>query len=212
MKMIELFALIEKMKHKYFANARYSTLQKIGKSPIPSYPGEILHIDIYNTDKQYFLTCIDKFSKFAVVSAIASRSIVDIKVSLINVLNLFHNTTTVVRDNEKAFCSETIKTLLMNQFGVKLFTIPPAHSVSNGQVERFHSTLTEIARCIKLGNEMLNTKELLAVATVKYNISIHSGTKKKPVEVINGVSLAEQKEIEKRIEKSSAAGIEFPQC
>ena len=128
--------------------SRHPIKQKIGETPIPSYPGQILHVDIYTTDKKHFLTCIDKFSKFSIVSLIASRSITDIKAPLLNALNFFHNTTTVVCDNEKSLNSETIKTLLRNHFGAKLFTIPAAHSISNGQVERFHSNLTEIARCV----------------------------------------------------------------
>lgn len=36
--------------------------QEIGLTPIPNYTGEVLHIDIFFTSKQYFLTCIDKFS------------------------------------------------------------------------------------------------------------------------------------------------------
>lgn len=188
---------------------RHPLMQKIGRSPIPSYPGEILHVDIYNTDRQYFLTSIDKFSKFAVVHPIPSRAIVDLKVPLINILNLFHNTRTLVCDNEKAFCSETIKTLIRNQFNVELFTIPPAHSVSNGQVERFHSTLSEIARCIKVENEILDTEELIAIATAKYNRSIHSVTNRKPVEVFNSLSSEDRLEIKRKLEKAQQQELKF---
>lgn len=76
---------------------------ELGKTPIPTRPGEILHIDVFTTDKQHFLTCIDKFSKFAVVYPIASRSTLDIKNALLQMLNKFKNTNIIVSDNEKAF-------------------------------------------------------------------------------------------------------------
>lgn len=189
--------------------SRHPLVQRIGQTPIPSRPGEILHVDIFNTDKHYFLTCIDKFSKFAVVHPISSRSIVDLKVPLINTLNLFENTVTVVCDNEKAFCSETIKTLLKNQFNAKLFTIPPAHSISNGQIERFHSTLTEISRCTKLESAISDTIELIAIATAKYNRSIHSVTNKKPIEIFSSLSPEERLEIRKRLEKAQQQELRF---
>ena len=46
---------------------------------IPNYSRGILHIDIYSTDNKYFLTCIDKFSKFAIVQPMPSRTIIDVK-------------------------------------------------------------------------------------------------------------------------------------
>lgn len=46
---------------------RYPKKHILGETPIPSYPGDMLHIDIFSTDKKQFLTCIDKFSKLAVV-------------------------------------------------------------------------------------------------------------------------------------------------
>lgn len=39
----------------------------IGNTPIPNLPGEILHLYIFITNKQHFLTCVDIFSKFAIV-------------------------------------------------------------------------------------------------------------------------------------------------
>lgn len=53
-----------------YARAKYDRhpkKQEIWEFPIPSRTGEMLHIDIVSTDKKIFLTCIDKFSKFAVV-------------------------------------------------------------------------------------------------------------------------------------------------
>ena len=65
--------------------SRHPRKQQMAETPIPSFKGEVLHIDIYNTNKLFFLTCLDKFSKFAVVRPIASRAIVDVKPALLEV-------------------------------------------------------------------------------------------------------------------------------
>lgn len=62
--------------------------------------GEILHIDIFSTDKKYFLTCIDKFSKFAIVQPIVSRTIIDIEPPILQLMNFFPNTKTIYCDND----------------------------------------------------------------------------------------------------------------
>lgn len=178
---------------------RHPNKQEIGETPIPSYPGEILHIDIYNTDKKFFLTCIDKFSKFAIVKPIASRAIIDVKPVIIEILNFFKETKTIICDNERSFNSETIKTLIKNNFGAEIYTTPPMHSSSNGQVERFHGTLTEIARCLKLDCAIEDTIDLILLATVKYNRSIHSTTELRPIDIIQSVPTDLREKIKQKI-------------
>jgi len=81
--------------------SRHPNKHKIGQTPIPSYAGEILRIDIFSTDGTLFLTCVDKFSKFAIVQAIASRAIVDVKSpTLLNIANFFPKVKTIYCDNE----------------------------------------------------------------------------------------------------------------
>jgi len=62
---------------------RHPRKQELGETPVPSRVGEMLHIDIFSTDRKYFLTCIDKFSKFAVVQPIPSRTVEDFKPALL---------------------------------------------------------------------------------------------------------------------------------
>ena len=58
---------------------------------------------------------------------------------------------------------------------------------SNGAIERFHSTIIEHLRVIrekmKIKNDILNQ---MPYAILGYNNSIHSVTKQKPIDVING--------------------------
>lgn len=51
---------------------------------------------------------------------------------------------------------------------------------SNGQVGRFQSTLTEIARCIKIYIKVDETIELILIATVEYDKTLNSVTKLQP--------------------------------
>jgi len=60
-------------------------------------------------------------------------------------------------DIESSLNSHTISAVLDNHFGVSTANAPPLHSLSNGQVERFHITLSEIARCLKIDKDLTDT-------------------------------------------------------
>lgn len=145
----------------------------------------MLHVDIFSTGSKYFLTCIEKFSKFAIVQSIKSRTIVDIKPQILQLLNMFPGTRTIYCDNEKSLNSNTIKSLLKNHFDIDIANAPPLHSTSNGQVERFHNTLLEISRCLKLDKNLEDIEEIILLATIQYNKSIHTVTGMKPITVFH---------------------------
>lgn len=115
-------------------------------------------MNIFSTARKYFLTAVDKFSKFAMTQHIASRTITDVKTHILKLVSLFPDLKTIYCDNEPFFrFSETIRFLLKNQIDIYVVNAPPLHSTSNGQVERFHSTLLEIARCLKLQRQIKDT-------------------------------------------------------
>lgn len=165
----------------------------------------MLHIDIFSTDKKFFLTCVDKFSKFAVVQPVSSRTILELKIPIIQLVNLFPKTKTKFCDNEAAFNSETIVSLLKNSYDIDIVNAPPLHSVSNGQVERFHSTLADIARSLRMDKKASDTVELIMRATVEYNRSIHSVTNQKPLDVIHAASPEFRQNIQEKIQKAQQA-------
>jgi len=181
---------------------RHPTRQTVGQTPIPCYSGEILHIDIFSTDGKLFLTCIDKFSKFAIVQPIASRAIVDVKSPILNIVIFFPNTQTIYCDNERSLNSETINSILLNNFNINIANSTPLHSTSNGQVERFHSTLAEIARCLKIEKQLNDTAEVILLATTKYNRTIHSVTNKTPIKIIHSRSAEFETEISTKIQQA----------
>jgi len=69
-------------------------------------------VDIFSTGGKYFLTAADKFSKFSVVQPVPSRSIKAVKAPILQLIDVFPNIATVYCDNEPAFVSETMRSLL----------------------------------------------------------------------------------------------------
>jgi len=52
-------------------------------------------------------------------------------------------------DIEKSFNSATTAFMMKDQLGIQIFKASPYKSSVNGQIERFHSILAEIKRCLK---------------------------------------------------------------
>ena len=165
---------------------RHPNHQEINPTPIPNYPGHTLHIDIFSTEKHLVLTAIDKFTKFAQAKIIKSRSVEDLKGPLQDILFYFCVPQVVVIDNEKSLNSISITSMLEDDLHITIFKTPPYRSEVNGQVERFHSTLSEIMRCLKAEEPLRTFKGLLERAVNEYNFTIHSTTGKKPVELFFG--------------------------
>jgi len=63
--------------------------------------------------------------------------------------------------------------------GIELYKAPPYKSTVNGQIEKFHSTFSEIMRCLKGDGTHRGFEELLDRAIYEYNYTVHSVTKKK---------------------------------
>lgn len=162
---------------------RHPVKQEMGVTPIPSVSGELVHIDIFSTDRRYFLTAIDKFSKFSMLIPISSRTIADIAPAILQVINYYQNINCIYCDNEGAFNSNYIKEIL-DRFRIQLSNSAPLHSSSNGQVERFHSTLIEIGRCLKAERRISDTVDIFLLANIEYNRSIHSVTNQRPIDLI----------------------------
>lgn len=168
------------------------------QTPIPEYPGQIIHIDIYSTEKKLVLTAIDKFSKLAQAKIIKSKAIEDIRNPLREIIFYYGVPKYVVMDNEKSVNSHSITFMLKDQLNIDIFQEPPHKSTVNGQVERFHSTLSEIMRCIKKDGTHRNFPELLERAVYEYNYTIHSVTKKRPLEVFFGRTVSTNPEANKQ--------------
>lgn len=158
---------------------------KFAYTPIPAKPLDIVHLDIFISSPNIFLSAVDKLSRFAMLIPVKSRSIPDIKRGLVKLLTTFRTPKMIVCDNEVAFKAIEIRGLLQ-RLNIEIYHTPSDHSEVNGIVERFHSTLSEIFRCIKHKFPDLLNKEIYKIATELYNTTIHSATQLTPFEVFFG--------------------------
>lgn len=148
----------------------------------PKYPCEILHIDIFTLEKKIYLSCIDKFTKFAKLFLLESKSSIHLREKLVEALHYFTVPRVLVSDNERGLLCPTVLNYLRT-LGIGLYNTPTQKSEVNGQIERFHSTFLEIYRCLKSEHPDFKFNELVAIAVDRYNNSIHSVTNNKPADL-----------------------------
>lgn len=168
---------------------------KLGETPIPKRPLEIIHIDIFISLPDIFLSVVDKFSKFGNLIAIKSRNIQDIRKALLKFFSTHGKPGLIVSDNEPAMKSIEIRGL-MNDLNIASYYTPTNNSETNGTVERFHSTIAEIYRCIKPKYDQLSSKEVFRIACTLYNETIHSATKLKPREIFFAVRDGDERHLD----------------
>jgi len=123
----------------------------------------------------------------------------------------------IILNKERSLGSAAIKFMLEDELKISVHTTAPYASTSNGQIERFHSTLTKIMRCLKKDNGSMTFEDLIFKAVQEYNKSIHSVTKESPINIfLEAQSPVQQKiekkkreEIRQKIQKKQTADIEY---
>lgn len=165
---------------------------KFADTPIPKKPLDIVHIDIFESRPNLFLSAVDKLSRFAIIIPIKSRSIPDLKKAILKLITSYGTPCMLVSDNEPALRSTEIRGLL-HRLNCETYYTPSDTSQVNGIVEIFHRTLSEIFLCMKQKFEDLSDKEIYKLATSLYNTTIHSVTKLKPIEVFFGIKEGEER-------------------
>lgn len=166
------------IKNKY---NRHPQATQIGAAPIPKKEGEFLNIDIFYAQSLIFMTCVDAYSKFLVIKHTPDKS--DLGGKVLELLQTFPNAKKITVDNEPGFTTPQFKSLIQRQ-QIEIYYCTPRHSITNGQIERAHSTLVEIARCIKSEYSLVDEVECFYKAAKKYNETIHSVTEHKPFEIL----------------------------
>lgn len=136
-------------------------------------------MDIVSIKKEKFITCIDKFTKFTKLFHIKDRSVVHLRSRIIKILHYFTAPKIIVMDNESSFISPMISDYIKT-IGIQIYLTPSQKSEVNGTVERVHSTIIEITRCLMDEYKDLPIKDLVNIAVDRYNNTIHSVTKRKP--------------------------------
>jgi len=114
---------------------------------------------------------------------IKSKAVGDFRKALRDIVFYYGVPKLIVMDNEKSLNSASIKFMLTDQLDIELYKSPPYKSTVNGQLERCHSTLFEIIKCLKGDGTHRCFDKLLDRAIYECNYTVHSFTKKRPLEV-----------------------------
>lgn len=165
---------------------RHPIKMQMNITPTSSKPFEILHIDTYTLENSKFLTITDSFSKYAQAYYLKSLNATEIADNLLLFFSHHGLPELITFDNGTEFKNNVITELLLLH-KLKIHFGSPHHPASNGIVERMHSTLAEHVRL--LNNQGFSKSPIthrVTYAILAYNHTIHSVTKMKPIDVING--------------------------
>ncbi|CAF4472894.1 unnamed protein product [Rotaria socialis] len=146
------------------------------------------HGPIAPTTKQgnrYIISLTDILSKFVIAKAVRDCSASTATKFLINDVILKYGTPTcILTDNGTHFTAELTNNLFQH-LGVTHLYSTVYHPQTNGQIERFNTTMD--GKIAALCNERrTNWDEVLQYVTFNYNTSIHATTKQTPFEMMHG--------------------------
>ena len=134
---------------------------------------------------KYIITLTDILSKFVIAKAVRDNSAqTAVRFLKEDVITKFGTPRCILTDNGTHFTSSLMNELI-KQIGATHLYSTPYHPQTNGQIERYNSTMD--AKIAALSNlRKTNWDEQLAFVTFNYNTSIHSSTKQIPFEMMYG--------------------------
>lgn len=190
------FPNLDKTVSEYVNNCETCNLAKYDRKPqkmplqltyTPRVPFEIIHLDLLFIAHKTVLTIIDAFSKYAQAYIIPDKNSQTILNYITKYMSHHGIPHKIITDSGPEFQNK-----LFNQFcelhAIVKHTTSVENSQSNGCVERFHSTLLEGLRNIKIEKPGASLESNLITVLLGYNNCRHSTTKFTPFEVIHGQS------------------------
>lgn len=177
--------------------------QIMNPTPIPTYVGEYLQIDIFHVANRIYYSTIDRFSKYALLRY--SENKLNASEIVEEILQIFPLCRHVMTDNEQIFVSFPMKSMFKRK-NITHSVTPLKHSTSNAQVERFHRTLLEIGRCLA-EQKSLPFEDVIFDAVREYNKTIHSVTQLKPFELF--FNSGKYPQISELLQKSQDSMLKF---
>lgn len=159
--------------------------QKFNIVPPATKPFEIIHMDLFTVENEKYLTFIDVFSKYGQAYLMRDGTAISILQGLLQFCTHHGFPVTIITDNGTEYANQ-----LFAEF-TRLHKINHhktlAHSPNdNGNIERFHSTLLEHIRILRIQHKKEPANNLIPYALLGYNSSIHSFTKCRPFDIITG--------------------------
>ena len=134
---------------------------------------------------KYIIALTDVLSKFVVTRAVKDNSArTTVRFLKEDIITKFGTPTCLMTDNGTHFTSSLMKELV-KEIGVTHLFTTPYHPQSNGQVERYNSTID--AKIATLANtRKTDWDDQLPYVTLNYNASIHATTQQTPFEMMYG--------------------------
>lgn len=151
------------------------------KTEIPDGPRVIYQVDVwFHSRGRFYLSCVDRFSKFAVLVRLKSRNWKSLREGFGEIFNSIGKPRTVIMDREPATLTEGFNDFVRH-VGVEFHYTTPYNKSSNADIERFHNTLNEHVRVInaKPEHEKLFA-DVVREAVYHYNHTYHSTIEQKP--------------------------------
>lgn len=157
------------------------------KTPTPSKPFEIVHMDLLTIENHNFLTLTDSFSKYSQAYLVDSKQGLEVIDKFLVFCNHHGCPKKIVTDKGPEFNNSLLKEFCQTH-EIQFHVTSSDHPQSNGLVERFHSTLLEHCRIFRLLPKFKNDPIQLVVqyGLAAYNNSIVNSTKLTPHEIITG--------------------------
>ncbi|POS82904.1 hypothetical protein EPUL_005150, partial [Erysiphe pulchra] len=148
-------------------------------------PFEVIHIDTFSFQNSKFLTIIDLFSKYAQSYFVKDGTALTMLNKLRHYFSHHNIPQKIVCDEGREFQNKTFTEFCkLNKINLHFTTVN--NPSSNSPIERFHSTILEKLRVLKLSNPTENPANLMITATLIYNQSIHSATGYSPFHLLYG--------------------------
>ncbi|CAF1177889.1 unnamed protein product [Rotaria sordida] len=206
---------IHKIKQRYFWPSMYKDINNYIKSCIPcaqfnprrqKNPGtlrpikppegvwQLVSMDFHGPitptsqrGNKYIICLTDVLSKFVITKAVRDNTAqTAIRFLKEDIISKFGTPRCILTDNGTHFTS-TLMNELIKQIGSTHLYSTPYHPQTNGQVERYNSTMD--AKIAALSNlRKTDWDDQLSFVTFNYNTSIHSSTKQIPFEMMYGRS------------------------
>lgn len=159
---------------------RHPKKETLKPTPVPAAPGRLIHINVFHLSNKLFISTCDRFSKYFSLREIPNKRNINVVVEEI-LSQIYPNCSCITTDNEAIFTSQACRALY-RQKNIDFYVTPIAHSTTNGQVERTHSTILEIANALAKQNSGETIDEIYNAVT-QYNNTIHSVTKYRPHDI-----------------------------
>ncbi|AAA92249.1 ORF B [Trichoplusia ni TED virus] len=153
--------------------------------PPATKPLETVHMDLFTVQNEKYITFIDVFTKYGQAYHLRDGTAISILQALLRFCTHHGLPITIVTDNGTEFSNQLFSEFVRIHKIIHHKTLP--HSPSdNGNIERFHSTILEHIRILKLQHKDEPIVNLMPYAIIGYNSSIHSFTKCRPFDLLNG--------------------------